>query len=116
MNRRNFLKMLASSVPVAAVAPTYFFAPVGGWPRSEYQRRMDAAQRIIEKWCAEVGSAQNVYYFHPAQRKAAEELMFEGIIHADMGLEPTTYPTYGGIQRSSVTIFKPASGRNKSWS
>lgn len=31
MNRRNFLKMLASAAPVAAVAPTYFFAPPGGW-------------------------------------------------------------------------------------
>lgn len=34
MNRRNFLKLLASAAPVAAVAPKYFFAPVGGWPRS----------------------------------------------------------------------------------
>lgn len=31
MNRRSFLKMMGSVAPVAAVAPTYFFAPVGGW-------------------------------------------------------------------------------------
>lgn len=33
MNRRAFLKLFAAAGPVAAVAPTYFFAPVGGWPR-----------------------------------------------------------------------------------
>jgi hypothetical protein len=31
MNRRRFLQMLGMAAPVAAVAPTYFFAPVGGW-------------------------------------------------------------------------------------
>lgn len=31
MNRRNFLKLFASAAPVAAVAPKYFFAPLGGW-------------------------------------------------------------------------------------
>jgi hypothetical protein len=31
MNRRSFLKLFAAAGPVAAVAPTYFFAPVGGW-------------------------------------------------------------------------------------
>jgi hypothetical protein len=31
MNRRSFLKMLGLVVPVAAVAPTYFFAPRDGW-------------------------------------------------------------------------------------
>jgi hypothetical protein len=31
MNRRRFLAILAGAAPVAAVAPTYFFAPVGGW-------------------------------------------------------------------------------------
>lgn len=31
MDRRSFLKLFAAAVPVAAVAPTYFFAPVGGW-------------------------------------------------------------------------------------
>jgi hypothetical protein len=52
VNRRAFLKLFAAAGPVAAVAPTYFFAPVGGWksdvialpsfdPRlSDYQRRL----------------------------------------------------------------------------
>lgn len=31
MNRRAFLKLFAAAGPVAAIAPTYFFAPVGGW-------------------------------------------------------------------------------------
>jgi hypothetical protein len=31
MNRRSFLKLLSAVAPVAAVTPTYFFAPVGGW-------------------------------------------------------------------------------------
>lgn len=31
MNRRSFLKLFAAAGPVAAAAPTYFFAPVGGW-------------------------------------------------------------------------------------
>lgn len=31
MNRRSFLRLFAAAAPVAAVAPTYFFAPVGGW-------------------------------------------------------------------------------------
>lgn len=31
MNRRGFLKLLGMAAPVAAVAPKYFFAPIGGW-------------------------------------------------------------------------------------
>lgn len=31
MNRRDFLRLFAAASPAAAVAPTYFFAPVGGW-------------------------------------------------------------------------------------
>lgn len=31
MNRRHFLKLLSATAPVAAAAPTYFFAPRGGW-------------------------------------------------------------------------------------
>lgn len=30
-SRRSFLKMLGLGLPAAAVAPTYFFAPIGGW-------------------------------------------------------------------------------------
>jgi hypothetical protein len=37
MNRRNFLKLFASAAPVAVVAPTYFFAPVGGWHKTPGQ-------------------------------------------------------------------------------
>lgn len=31
MNRRSFLSLFGSAAAVAAVKPTYFFAPVGGW-------------------------------------------------------------------------------------
>ena len=31
MDRRGFLRSLGLVLPVAAVAPTYFFAPIGGW-------------------------------------------------------------------------------------
>jgi len=31
MDRREFLRMLGMAGPVAAAAPTYFFAPIGGW-------------------------------------------------------------------------------------
>ena len=31
MDRRGFLKMLGLAIPVAAAAPSYFFAPAGGW-------------------------------------------------------------------------------------
>jgi hypothetical protein len=31
VNRRAFLKLFAAAGPVAAIAPTYFFAPIGGW-------------------------------------------------------------------------------------
>jgi hypothetical protein len=30
-SRRGFLKMLGLAIPVAAAAPSYFFAPAGGW-------------------------------------------------------------------------------------
>jgi hypothetical protein len=30
-SRRGFLKMLSLAIPVAAAAPSYFFAPGGGW-------------------------------------------------------------------------------------
>lgn len=35
MNRRNFLKLLSAAAPVAAAAPTYFFAPIGGWHQTK---------------------------------------------------------------------------------
>ena len=31
MDRRSFLKLFGLAAPIAAVAPTYFFAPIGGW-------------------------------------------------------------------------------------
>jgi hypothetical protein len=31
LTRRGFLQLFGLAAPVAAVAPTYFFAPVGGW-------------------------------------------------------------------------------------
>ena len=31
LDRRQFLRLFAAAAPVAAVAPKYFFAPVGGW-------------------------------------------------------------------------------------
>lgn len=31
VSRRSFLRLLGMAAPVAAAAPKYFFAPVGGW-------------------------------------------------------------------------------------
>lgn len=31
VSRRGFLKFLGAAVPIAAVAPTYFLPPIGGW-------------------------------------------------------------------------------------
>lgn len=55
MNRRDFLKLFAAAGPVAAVAPTYFFAPGGGWhsdvivfpARPDMAGDVLAAQRFI---------------------------------------------------------------------
>ena len=35
MNRRSFLKLFGGATAVAAVTPTYFFAPTGGWVKSQ---------------------------------------------------------------------------------
>lgn len=58
MNRRSFLKIFAAAGPVAAVAPTYFFAPVGGWKSdvivNPLQERLDASCRIMDDYMARV--------------------------------------------------------------
>lgn len=36
MNRRGFLRLFGGAGAVATVAPTYFFAPVGGWHPSRF--------------------------------------------------------------------------------
>jgi len=48
MNRRDFLKTLGLVAPVAVVAPTYFFAPKGGWPFGELTWATNNTQRL--KW------------------------------------------------------------------
>jgi hypothetical protein len=58
MDRRGFLKMLGLAAPVA-IAPTYFFAPIGGWKsdviinpnqftRSEMRRALIEFQQAID--------------------------------------------------------------------
>lgn len=80
MNRRNFLKLFAGAAPVAAVAPTYFFAPVGGWPKvdprlTEYQRMLlSFAERMTSPEPETAMGQQQLWYMHPAQRVAAEKL------------------------------------------
>jgi len=40
MDRREFLRMLGMAGPVAAAAPTYFFAPIGGWVQPTFVSRI----------------------------------------------------------------------------
>jgi hypothetical protein len=60
MNRRSFLKLFTAAGPVAAVAPTYFFAPVGGWKSDviidpfSYQVRFDKALQLIDDYMERV--------------------------------------------------------------
>lgn len=50
LTRRGFLKMLGMAAPVAAVAPKYFFAPIGGWTSDVIVRPFDLGRGIGEIW------------------------------------------------------------------
>lgn len=111
MNRRSFLKMLASAAPVATVAPTYFFAPPGGWLASpQVDPRLSQYQSMLLRFCEQmtrsVPEHENQYIFHPAQRKAAEALMFDGLIWSTPPSDPESFDfvplTYGGIDRAPI--------------
>lgn len=113
MNRRTFLRILAGTAPVIAVAPTYFFAPKGGWPAAEAAR----AKAFIGKWLLDqVGNErfdpetamgqQQFCYIHPAQFEAAQELKFDGMLWVPERSERLQCAaTYGGINRAaSATV------------
>lgn len=77
MNRRSFLRMLASAAPVAAVAPTYFFAPVGGWKTRN--PAADALANFLACMC--MNNLDNIetaagrqFLMHPAHKPLIDEL------------------------------------------
>lgn len=93
MNRRSFLRILAGAAPVAAIAPTYFFAPLGGW--KPVISRFDMAQ-----WMAD----RNI-------RIETANITIYGIVWSVPLGDPEVFydgPIYGGIERASV---KPAQQR-----
>jgi hypothetical protein len=51
MNRRSFLSLFGSAAAVAVTKPTYFFAPVGGWPRKTYSFS-DVRGLYMNSWIA----------------------------------------------------------------
>lgn len=103
MDRRQFLRILAGAAPVAAIAPTYFFAPRGGWKTSasgmvflyDRAKMMDDADaagyyRILwEKYPRVFGEQRiggKLKYFDPA----------EGIIFPMLSKQTLMYPTLKG--------------------
>ena len=74
MDRRSFLKLFAAAAPVAAVAPTYFFAPVGGWHSDVIvhapptvmgvQQRLNAAMDRIDDYMNRVKRGTEEHIFH----------------------------------------------------
>ena len=92
MNRRSFLKLFAAAGPVAAVAPTYFFAPVGGWKSdvilnpwdtlTPYQVRLNAALQAIDSYMERVNlgiaAADPREYIHKVYADQRKNLMLYG--------------------------------------
>jgi hypothetical protein len=76
MNRRASLKLFAAAGPVAAVAPTYFFAPVGGWKTrtpagdafAQFLARMNNTDSV------ETAAGRQFWYMHPAHKPLIDEL------------------------------------------
>lgn len=74
MNRRGFLKMLGMAAPVAAVAPSYFFAPTSGWdtipsghsvPSNDFlsvELISMEALRILQKQLVFTDNCSRIYY------------------------------------------------------
>jgi hypothetical protein len=104
MNRRYFLKLFAAAGPVAAVAPTYFFAPVGGWktrtPAGDAFARFLARMNSTDS--VETAAGRQFWYTHPAHKPMIDEL-FKPVPEELWGLPyyqtkpPYIAETYGGI-------------------
>ena len=50
MNRRSFLQLFGMAAPVVAAAPTYFFAPIGGWKSDVILNPNDVTVADLEDW------------------------------------------------------------------
>lgn len=108
MNRRTFLRILAGTASVIAVAPTYFLPPMGGWPKvdpriTEYQRMI---LRFVECMTAPdpetAMGQQQFWYTHPAHYEAVQKLKFDGMLWVPETEEPGA-ATYAGIERMSAS-------------
>lgn len=80
MNRRVFLRLLGAAAPVAAVAPTYFFAPVGGWKSdvivNPFQDRLDRALAMVDDWARKVrDDGERRWIAHPANADQLSRIM-----------------------------------------
>lgn len=82
MDRRSFLKLFAAAGPVAAAAPTYFFAPVGGWKSDTIvnpfvsppwmagdqvigiQERLNRSLQLIDDYMERVAGLNGIPYWH----------------------------------------------------
>lgn len=98
MNRRTFLRILAGTAPVIAVAPTYFFAPKGGWPADGSAR----AKEFIGRWLLDQVGNERFDYVHPYHYEIAQKLKFDGMLWVPEGSERLQgAATYAGIERMS---------------
>ena len=117
MDRRSFLKLFAAAGPVAAVAPTYFFAPVGGWDLEAHNRAKlaEIAKLYHQSWLVNMVQRdterlrEQFWYCHPAQRAAIEAL-------TPMHLWGLQYvvssggTAYAGIERNAASRANPRRG------
>lgn len=64
MDRRSFLRTLLGAAPVIAVAPKYFFAPIGGW-------KSDVL----------INPPEVMFYMNPSDITRLEDIRDEAIYH-----------------------------------
>ena len=120
MDRRAFLRLFAAAGPVAAVAPTYFFAPVGGWKSdvivhpdepcltAEMVRKF---QHLMDRAMSNPSGIENSIlrdsYVHPKQREAVEAIMVPeelwGLPYCQ-SKQPYIADEYMGISRSAYPM------------
>lgn len=88
MDRRGFLKMLVGGVATAVAVRTFPF-------------RVFSFPKDITFACADC----DLFYLHPAQRVAYDELSLHGLRYYDHLYNPTG--TYMGISRSAYPLLVP---------
>jgi hypothetical protein len=89
-----------AAAPVAAVAPTYFFAPKGGWsvPGKDYYE-MTWGDRGILTWAA------NRYAWCPSWSSKTPEQILADIKAITDRMPKPYYPLYGDGSRSIVPMM-----------